>query len=137
MVVFATMDFVERCNDLRGQLLLAELPHDLVGNAIRRQNTGQRIDISAVNALVDEFYDMPDNGAGGQLHVVLDDSNWTDASIDDCIESARASGDAAAVAPGMLLRALTPAERVSLKCVCPCCITEVALELGLTPAAIR
>lgn len=41
-------------------------------------------DVRDIKALVDYFYGKPDNGAGGSLHIVLDDGNVEDSSIAFC-----------------------------------------------------
>lgn len=41
-----------------------------------------------VAPLVREFYAMPSNGAGGSLHIVLDDGNVEDSHVDFCIQFA-------------------------------------------------
>lgn len=79
------------------------------------------VHVATVDVLVEEFYEMPGNSVGGELHVVLDDSNWEDSSIDECIADATKAADVAAVALGKLLRAMAWDERMQLACVCPCC----------------
>jgi hypothetical protein len=41
-------------------------------------------DVRDVSALVKHFYEKPGNGAGGSLHIVLDDGNIEDDSIAFC-----------------------------------------------------
>lgn len=40
--------------------------------------------IPEVLPLVRDYYAMPDNGAGGSLHIVLDDGNVEDGSVEFC-----------------------------------------------------
>lgn len=82
--------------------------------------------LADIDAAIAEFYSLPDNGAGGNLHSVLDDNNLEDESIDWCIEHARREGDRRAVALGRLLRSMPLAARVRLGHVqCPCgCLDE-------------
>lgn len=61
--------------------------------------------------IVEKFYLLPGNGAGGSLHVVLDDCNLDRENVEWCIEYARKANDAPAIAVGMLLLALTDEER--------------------------
>jgi hypothetical protein len=39
--------------------------------------------------LIDAVYSLPNGGAGGYAHIVLDDWNLDDSSIDLCIEAAK------------------------------------------------
>lgn len=64
-----------------------------------------------VKPLVRAYSNKPENIAGGALHLVLDDGNIDDASIDLCIESALAAGDAEAVTIGRLLRRMSKTQR--------------------------
>ena len=48
-----------------------------------------------VKRLSDKFYALPGNGAGGSLHVVLDDHNWERDSVEFCRKWAADRGDVA------------------------------------------
>lgn len=55
---------------------------------------GTKPALPEVRSLVDEFYAMPGNGAGGYaLHCVLDDNNWERCFVESSIETARELGD--------------------------------------------
>lgn len=98
--------------------------------------------LDVVDRLVEEFYEMPDNVCGGHLHVVLDDSNWSDETIEWCrTQAEHGSGwyprSGPAVALASLLLELTPIERMSLACMCPCCVDGCAEQFGLDAAMVR
>ena len=44
-----------------------------------------------------KYYAMPNNSAGGSLHIVLDNDNIKDNHIKFCIETAESKGDKAGV----------------------------------------
>jgi hypothetical protein len=67
-----------------------------------------------VKALVELFYTFPNNGAGGSLHIVLDDGNTGRDSVEYCLTYAQREGDACGEALAKLLLALTEEERESL-----------------------
>lgn len=78
-------------------------------------------DLRAIDALVAEFYDMPGNGTGGRLHIVLDDSNIGRDSIEWCLTLAEREGDADAAALARLLLRVEPLRRLELEFLCNCC----------------
>lgn len=47
--------------------------------------------------LAKAYYSIPENRAGGSLHIVLDDGNIDDDDIRHCLDYARAEGDCAGV----------------------------------------
>jgi hypothetical protein len=49
--------------------------------------------VPEVEGLVRDYYRMPGNAAGGSLHVVLDDHNVEDSSVEFCVEYARSEKD--------------------------------------------
>jgi DNA-directed RNA polymerase specialized sigma subunit len=53
----------------------------------------QTPEITELVALCKEYYQLTNNSAGGNLHIVLDDGNTDDNFIDFCIESAKVNGD--------------------------------------------
>ena len=64
---------------------------------------------------IQEFYnEKPENGAGGVLHIVTDDGNMEDSSIDFCIELAEKDGDMEAIAIANDIKALPFEERERL-----------------------
>lgn len=58
-----------------------------------------------------EFYDFDGNGCGGNLHVVLDDGNLEDRSVQSCIDSAVADKDEAGTELGLALKRATLFQR--------------------------
>ena len=65
-----------------------------------------------VSALVEDFYKLPSNGAGGMhLHCVLDDGNWEPVFIHHAVESATKAGDEAAFWLAKVLLRLSPSQR--------------------------
>jgi hypothetical protein len=90
------------------------------------------LELAAVDALVDSFYEMPGNGAGGpHLHIVLDDSNLDDLSVSFSLNSAKVAGDRAAVALAHLLSRLTLKQRLQCRFACECgCLDELRAEVG-------
>lgn len=61
----------------------------------------------SIDTLVDAFYKLPENGAGGSLHVVLDDHNWERSNVEFCLGWAKDNGDEAGQALAALLLELT------------------------------
>lgn len=62
---------------------------------------------ASVADLVDAYYALPGNGAGGSLHIVLDDGNCERGCVEYCRAYAEQAGDAAGVALADLLLKLT------------------------------
>lgn len=62
-----------------------------------------------VKCLIDEYYST--DGAGGSLHIVLDDYNLTDNDVKYCIKYAIDSNDYFGEIIGNLLLEFTPEER--------------------------
>jgi hypothetical protein len=60
--------------------------------------------------LDDDFYALPDNGAGGSLHIVLDDGNTERSSVVFCLGYALEHGDEAGVWMATVLLALSDSE---------------------------
>jgi hypothetical protein len=61
--------------------------------------------------LIKAFYNEPNNGAGGHLHLVTDDGNLEDDDIRFCIEQAGDNNDLLAMSIGYLLLSLPYKER--------------------------
>ena len=59
-----------------------------------------------VESLIERFYELPGNAAGGSLHVVLDDGNWERDSVIYSRDWARRERDAAGEAFADLLLTL-------------------------------
>ena len=67
--------------------------------------------VPEVTVLARAYYAKPGDAAGGNLHVVLDDSNLDDSSISFCLERAHEAGDADGVVLAEKLLALTRTQR--------------------------
>lgn len=67
-----------------------------------------------VKPLVQAFYKLPNNGAGGRLHIVLDDNNVDDDSVDFCLNEARMSHDILAENLAYLLLMMSKTQRLKL-----------------------
>ena len=61
-----------------------------------------------VSPLIEAFYKLPGNGAGGDLHVVLDDHNVERQHVRYCVETAT---DPVAIALGRVLLLLSNSQR--------------------------
>ncbi len=70
--------------------------------------------IPEVMPLVVEYYSMPGNLAGGSLHIVLDDQNVGDDSVDFCIQWARDRDDTEGVRLGEMLRRMSRTQRAKI-----------------------
>jgi hypothetical protein len=81
----------------------AKLPDD--GNSERKPT------IPEVIPLIREYYAKSGNGAGGSLHIVLEDGNLEDRNVDFCIDYARSRDDADGVLLAQMLRRMTRAQR--------------------------
>ena len=55
--------------------------------ALHRRST--KPTLPEVRPLVDAYYELPGNGAGGELHIVLDDHNYERSHIRWCIAQAK------------------------------------------------
>jgi hypothetical protein len=64
--------------------------------------------------LVREYYAMPGNGAGGSLHIVLDDLNLDDDSVAWSVKRARERGDGYGERLGIILLAMSRTQRLKL-----------------------
>lgn len=49
--------------------------------------------IPEVLPIVKEYYAQPGNGAGGNLHIVLDDGNINDSSVEYCMNICKENND--------------------------------------------
>lgn len=64
---------------------------------------------------IDEFFDYyTEHGAWGSLHIVLDDGNVEDSSVDFCIEWAKKDGDVIGYRLAKVLRIMTKSQRARL-----------------------
>ncbi|MGK3995123.1 hypothetical protein [Sorangium sp. So ce1024] len=67
-----------------------------------------------VAPLVRAYYALPENGAGGSLHVVLDDRNIETHFVESALERAEASGDADGAALAKVLLRMSKTQRLKL-----------------------
>lgn len=70
--------------------------------------------VPEVEWMVREYKAKPGNGAGGALHIVLDDCNVHDEHVDHCIERALELDDKDGIAIGRLLRMMSKTQRLKL-----------------------
>lgn len=73
--------------------------------------------VPEVQVLIDAYYQFPECGVGGDLHIVLDDRNWDDHSIQWCIDHAGEYSDRSpecARLLGRILLRLTRTQRARL-----------------------
>lgn len=57
------------------------------------------------------YYQQPDNGAGGSLHIVLDDGNLETSNVQFCLEWARKEHDEDGEALALMLLEMTRTQR--------------------------
>lgn len=60
------------------------------------------------------YYQRPDCGVGGALHIVLEDGNVDNADVDFCIQYAREQGDAEGERLALILRQMSRTQRTKL-----------------------
>lgn len=72
---------------------------------------GTKPTLPEVRPLVDAYYALPGNGAGGSLHVVLDDNNVERRFIESGIEHARERDDLDGEWLARVLLLLSPSQR--------------------------
>jgi len=60
------------------------------------------------------YYDMPEHGTGGSLHIVLDDDNVDHGSVLSCIKFAEEEGDIIGQGIWLMLSRMTRADRSRL-----------------------
>lgn len=71
----------------------------------------------SIPEIIDRFaiyYQKPGNQAWGKLHVILDDGNVTDSTVEWCIEYANLCQDFEAVALAQILLSMTKTQRLKL-----------------------
>lgn len=64
--------------------------------------------------LVRAYYAKPENGVGGNLHIVLDDGNVEDSHVRFCLDRAHEAGDADGIALAGLLLRMSRTQRLKL-----------------------
>lgn len=75
-----------------------------------------RITVPDALPLVRRYYALPGNICGGTLHIVLDDHNVEDSSVDYCLKFAEEESDHAGQALAMVLRRMSRTQRLKLAC---------------------
>ena len=70
--------------------------------------------VPEVQPYVNAYYAMEGNGAGGSLHIVLDDGNVNDGHVQFCIEFAQERDDPDGVLLARVLLAMSPTQRLKL-----------------------
>lgn len=75
---------------------------------------GGKPTVPEVAPLVKAFYAMWGNGVGGSLHIVLDDGNVEDSSIEFCRKWAEDHGDLSGIALAMVLARMSKTQRSKL-----------------------
>lgn len=70
--------------------------------------------VPEVLPLVRAYYAKPNNGAGGSLHLVLDDGNTEDSSVAFCLKYAEDAGDMDGVALAAVLMQMSRTQRQKL-----------------------
>ena len=71
--------------------------------------------IPTVQPLVDTYYRLLGNGCGGSLHIVLEDNNVQDSSVQFCIEWAKKDDDIYGVLLGEVLLRMSKTQRLKLR----------------------
>lgn len=65
--------------------------------------------------LIDLFYNLPGNGAGGKLHILLDDFNVRDSDLEFCLDELKSSDSINKIVLGrciiFLFSSFSPAQR--------------------------
>lgn len=70
--------------------------------------------VPEVLPLVKAYYAKPDNGAGGNLHIVLDDGNVQDSSVRFCLSQAERAQDLDGIVLAQLLLKMSRTQRLKL-----------------------
>lgn len=70
--------------------------------------------VPEVSPWVDVYYSLPNNGAGGNLHIVLEDANVKDNDVLYCIEAAEKDGDLCGSLLGKILLRMSKTQRLKL-----------------------
>lgn len=67
-----------------------------------------------IDSLLREYYALPDNGLGGDFHIVTEDGNVADSHVAWCTARALADGDLLGVIVGARIMALSKRQRWKL-----------------------
>jgi hypothetical protein len=89
-------------------------PSDFQARCALLLERGTKPECPEVQPLVREYYARPGNGAGGSLHVVLDDHNVADGFVDGAIGHALSMGDIDGMALASVLRMMSKTQRLKL-----------------------
>lgn len=73
-----------------------------------------KLTVPDVLPVAKEYVALPQNSVGGSLHIVLEDDNIDNHSVDFCIQWAKDHGDEAGVRLGEMIRRLTITQRKKL-----------------------
>lgn len=76
-----------------GVRVMALGPDEISSACIALLMRGNKPTIPEVRPLVDAYRSLPGNGAGGSLHIVLDDGNVGDRNVQFCAQEAQDRGD--------------------------------------------
>lgn len=76
--------------------------------------SGMKPTVPDVLPLARAYYAKLGNGAGGSLHIVLDDGNVTDGDVEFCEERARERDDEDGVALAQVLRRMSKTQRAKI-----------------------
>jgi len=74
--------------------------------------------VPEVLPLVNQYYSHPKNGVGGNLHIVFEDGNIDDHSVEFCLEQAQEKKDKEGVVIANLLLQMSKTQRKKLYAQC-------------------
>lgn len=94
--------------------MTTHIPKELTVEAFFRLMQLEKPTIPDVMPYVLWYYNLPSNGAGGSLHIVLDDGNISDFDVQFCIDYAKDAGDVAGVQLGQLILKMSKTQRLKL-----------------------
>lgn len=97
-----------------GGVMASRLLTDVGRAALALLELNRKPTVPEVHPVVEAYRALPGNSAGGSLHVVLDDGNVDDGSVQFCIEWADDAGDEDGVALGKVLLRMSKTQRKKL-----------------------
>lgn len=83
----------------------------LLADCVALLARGSKPTVPEVRPLVQAYYALPGNGAGGSLHVVLDDHNVEDDFVRSCVSYAEDRGDLVGACLGNVLLLMSKTQR--------------------------
>jgi hypothetical protein len=98
-----------------------------------KENIMENKKFQEVLSLVNHYYSLPNNCAGGNLHIVVDDGNVEDDDIEYCKEQADRKGDKEGVAIAKLLIKMSKKDREKIYMESGASIESDMLSLGSLP----